>query len=93
MAKTTLSDRELQIVDLMARGLSEKEIAEKLFVSPGTINNHTRHIREKLGVSKNTEVILYYIAKQNKRTFSLREIRQYGINIILVMINVCLLSK
>lgn len=78
-------------MDLMARGLSEKEIAEKLFVSPGTINNHTRNIREKLGVSKNTEVILYYIAKQNQRTFSLKEIRQFGINVILVMINVCLI--
>lgn len=76
----------------MARGMSEKEIADKLFISHGTINNHTRNIREKIGVNKNTEVILYYIAKQNQRTFSIRDIRRYGVNIILVMLNVCAIS-
>lgn len=91
MAKTTLSKREVEIMDLMSRGLSEKEIADRLCVSHGTINNHTRHIRDKLGVNKNTEVILYYIAKQNQRSFSLKEIRRLGINVILVLLNVCLI--
>lgn len=46
--KTSFSEREKQVADLLARGYTEKEIADKLFISPATVNNHTRHIRESL---------------------------------------------
>lgn len=87
--KTSFTDREREIADLLARGLSEKEIAGKLNISPATVNNHTRNIREKLGLSKNSEIILAYIAERNKKPFSIRNIREYGISIILVLINIC----
>lgn len=91
--KTSLSNREREIADLLSRGLSEKEIAAKLFISAATVNNHTRNIREKFGLSKNSEIVLLYIAERNKKPFSIRAIREYGISIILVLINVCLFNK
>ena len=89
----TLTPREKQVADLLARGLSEKEIAERLNISPATVNNHTRNIRERFGLNKNSEIILLYIAERNKKKFNIRAIREYGITIILVMINVCLFNR
>lgn len=90
---TSFSRREKQIADLLARGMSEKEIAIKLNISVATVNNHTRNIRNKFGLTKNSEIILLYIAQRNGKHFSLRDIKEYGISIILVMINVCLFNK
>lgn len=87
--KTSFTAREAEIADLLARGMSEKEIAEKLNISPATVNNHTRNIREKFGLNKNIEIILIYIAYKNNKKFSLGRIRQMGISIILVLLNVC----
>lgn len=89
----TLTPREKQVADLLARGLSEKEIAERLNISPATVNNHTRNIRERFGLNKNSEIILLYIAERNKKKFNIRAIREYGITIILVMINVCFFNR
>lgn len=83
------SKREEQIASLLAQGLSEKEIAEKLCISTATVNNHTANIREKNGLSKNSEIILLYVAHLNKKPFSLRKIREMGVGIILVLVNVC----
>lgn len=91
--KTLFSERERQIAGLLARGLSEKEIAEELHISPATVNNHTRNMREKLHVNKNTELILAYIADVNHKKFSIAEIRQFGVSIILILINICLFNK
>lgn len=89
----SLRAREREIADLLARGLSEKEIAEKLIISPATVNNHTRNIREKFGLSKNSEIVLLYIAERNGKKFCLKNIREFGIGIILVLINVCEFNK
>lgn len=91
--KASFTNRERQIADLLARGLSEKEIAEQLCISPATVNNHTRNMREQLHVNKNTELILAYIAYVNHKNFSLHKIRKFGVSIILVLINVCLFNK
>lgn len=89
----SFSAREREIADLLARGLSEKEIAEKLFISPATVNNHTRNIREKFGLNKNSEIVLLYIAERNGKKFCLKNIREFGIGIILVLINICEFNK
>lgn len=86
---TPFSPQELKVAELLACGLSKKEIAEELYISPATVNNHTRHIREKNGLTKNTEIILLYIAYIKGKKFSLRDIRERGISIILVFLNVC----
>ncbi len=45
-----LSDREIEVLRLLVRGMSDREIAAALFISPGTATTHVRNIRGKLGV-------------------------------------------
>lgn len=52
-----LSDRELEIFALLGKGLSSKEIAGQLSVSPKTVDSHRFHIKKKLGVSKHSELL------------------------------------
>ena len=52
-----LSERELEILALIATGLKNKEIAEKLFISLNTVLYHNKNIYGKLGVSKRTLAI------------------------------------
>ena len=62
-----LTEREEQIVQLVAEGLPSKEIAAKLAVSAHTVKNHLFRIYEKLGVSNRSELILYALSsRQNK---------------------------
>ena len=83
------SEAELRVVALLARDLSEKEIADKLCISRHTVNNHLRNIKERYGLHKNIEIVLLYISELNNKKFSLSTIRQTGIGIILVLLNVC----
>ena len=46
-----LTDRELDVMRLLARRLTNNEIGEELFISPITVKNHVAHITDKLGVS------------------------------------------
>jgi LuxR family maltose regulon positive regulatory protein len=50
-----LSERELEVLRLMAEGLSNREIAEKLFVSVGTVKTHVHNICGKLAVASRTQ--------------------------------------
>lgn len=52
-----LSARELEIIALSKEGLSDKQIADKLFLSPRTVSNHKYRIYSKLEVSGNTEML------------------------------------
>jgi two-component system, NarL family, response regulator LiaR len=47
----SLTDRELEVLRLLASGLTNPEIAQRLVISPGTVKHHVRHIASKLGVS------------------------------------------
>jgi DNA-binding NarL/FixJ family response regulator len=51
----TLSDREQEVLGLVAQGLRNREIAATLFISEATVKVHVRHILEKLGVKTRTE--------------------------------------
>jgi DNA-binding NarL/FixJ family response regulator len=53
-----LSERELEILALIARGASNKEIANQLFIAEGTVKNHVTHILGKLGVRDRTQAAL-----------------------------------
>lgn len=53
----TLSDRENEILDLLAEGYRIKEIAAKLFVTINTVRTHIRHIYEKLQVNSRVEAL------------------------------------
>jgi DNA-binding NarL/FixJ family response regulator len=52
-----LSDRELDVVRLLARGLGNKEIAKSLFISESTVKFHVHNICKKFGCTKRTQVV------------------------------------
>ncbi len=58
---TELSDREIEILQLLANGLSNKEIAAKLFLSVNTVKVHLRNVFAKIDVQSRTEATLYAI--------------------------------
>ena len=53
-----LTEREVEVLTLVARGLSNEDIAKKLFLSEGTVRNHVSSIVAKLGVSDRTQAAL-----------------------------------
>lgn len=62
-----LTAQENKIAELVANGFTENEIAEKLFVSPKTIHNHTYNIRKKWNARHAVDVCRIYIIKNPKR--------------------------
>ena len=52
-----LSERELEVLRLVAEGLSNRQIAERLVLSLGTVKSHIHHIYGKLGASKRTQAV------------------------------------
>jgi len=58
-----LTEREIQVVRLIAEGLSNREIAERLSISVKTVDTHRGNIMEKLGVHNTAELIKYAIRK------------------------------
>jgi DNA-binding CsgD family transcriptional regulator len=56
-----LSDREIEVLRLLVRGMSDREIAAALFISPGTATTHVRNIRGKLGVRSRGAAAAYAV--------------------------------
>jgi len=52
-----ITRRELEILELIARGLSNREIAEKLFVSENTVKTHSSRLFEKLSARRRTQAV------------------------------------
>ena len=59
-----ISDRELQVLELAAKGSSNKAIGAELFLSTRTVEAHMRSIFDKLGVSSRTEAVTYAVRHQ-----------------------------
>ncbi len=57
LVNSGISKRELEVLQFMARGLSNKEIGEKLFVSENTIKTHASRLFEKLDVKRRTQAV------------------------------------
>ncbi|MGZ3602249.1 MAG: response regulator transcription factor, partial [Ktedonobacterales bacterium] len=53
-----LTDREREVLRLLAEGLSNQQIAERLVITPATVKFHTRSIRSKLGTTSRTETVV-----------------------------------
>ena len=58
-SKASFTDREMEIIDLMARGMSSVKIGEKLYISKDTVNTHRRNILEKSGVNNSAALMAY----------------------------------
>jgi two-component system, NarL family, response regulator LiaR len=56
-AELEITPRELEILELIAKGLSNREIAEKLFVSENTVKTHSSRVFDKLGAKRRTQAV------------------------------------
>jgi DNA-binding NarL/FixJ family response regulator len=54
-----LTAREVEVLGLMARGWSNKQVAQRLVVTPKTVSNHVEHIYGKIGVSSRAAATLF----------------------------------
>jgi DNA-binding NarL/FixJ family response regulator len=59
-----LTDRELEVLKLVAQGMSNKEIADDLFISENTVKNHVRNILEKLHLHSRMEAVVYAVREK-----------------------------
>lgn len=74
-----MSRAEREVAQMFCRGLTDKEIASRLFRSYHTVRTQKRTIYQKLGVSKDTELLWYMIFERLGKEFSLKLIRDKGI--------------
>lgn len=56
---STLTAREQEVMRLLAEGLTSKDVAAKLFISPKTVENHRTNLMKKLGLNSTVELIRY----------------------------------
>ena len=56
-AADTLTDRELQILQLVAFGYTNRDVGQRLFISPDTVKTHLEHIYQKLGATDRTAAV------------------------------------
>lgn len=87
--EVSFTTREIEIILLLSGGLSEKEIADRLTISYKTVKKHIENIKTKTGISKNTELLGYLVAKYNDKNFSLKKLREYGLLAFLIFVHVC----
>ena len=57
LRESGITPRELEILELMASGMSNREIAEKLFVSENTVKTHSSRLFDKLGAKRRTQAV------------------------------------
>jgi len=65
-----LGDRELEVLELIGRGLGTRQIANQLHLSVKTIESHRAHIKEKLGLKSASELTLYAVRWVHDRVTS-----------------------
>jgi two-component system, NarL family, response regulator NreC len=58
-----LTDRELEVLRLIARGLTNREVAERLFLSVRTVETHRARLQRKLGLSRRSDLVEYALAR------------------------------
>jgi DNA-binding NarL/FixJ family response regulator len=61
-----LTSREVEIMEILSKGLNYKEIADELGIKFSTVNNHLQHIYRKLGVSNRSEASIEYLKSRDK---------------------------
>lgn len=64
-AEETLTQREEEVAKLVAEGISNRDIAQRLFISEGTVKNHITNIMTKLGIKHRTQIAVYIMGRGN----------------------------
>ena len=82
----SLSPAEWLVAEEYCKGLADKEVADNLKKSIWTTKTQKRTIYRKLGISKDTELLLYMICIKLKRDFDLKEIRKHGLELLFSML-------
>ena len=64
MPSPRLTDREMEVLKLVAQGLNNRDIAKQLFISENTVKNHIRNILEKLHLHSRMEAVVYAVREK-----------------------------
>ncbi len=64
MPAPRLTDREMEVLRLVAQGLNNRDIAKELFISENTVKNHIRNILEKLHLHSRMEAVVYAVREK-----------------------------
>jgi len=59
-----LTERELEVLRLVAKGMNNREIAKQLFISENTVKNHVRNLLEKLQLHSRMEAVMYAVREK-----------------------------
>ena len=82
-----LTKRESEIAELFAWGASKKDVANRLYISQRTVENHTRNIYEKIGCSKVNELSAWWFCTNFHISFNLSPLKRKVIALsLLIMI-------
>lgn len=77
-----LSQEVMRVAKEFCKGYSDKEVADHLCKSYWTVKTQKKMIYQKLGISKDTELLWWMICDRLRINFDLREIRKHGIEIL-----------
>jgi DNA-binding NarL/FixJ family response regulator len=64
MPAPKLTDREMEVLQLVAQGLNNRDIAKELYISENTVKNHVRNILEKLHLHSRMEAVVYAVREK-----------------------------
>lgn len=81
-----LSESERRVAEEFCKGLSDKEVANNLFKSYWTVKTQKKTIYQKLGISKDTELLWWMVCERLNINFDLKEIRKHGIEMLMVVL-------
>ncbi len=82
----TLTPGELQVCEEFAKGLQDKEVADRLGKSIWTVKTQKKMAYLKLGIQNSSELTLYVICRQLGKEFDLKKIREFGISVLFSML-------
>ncbi len=86
MNAVNLTKREAEIAELLAWGATKKDVANRLFVSERTVENHTRNIYEKTGVTKINELSAWWFCTTFNISFDLSPLKRSAIATCLLLL-------